>query len=49
MVRIPKEEGFLAYWKGNGVNVIRYFPTTALNFGFKDYFNRFFAKNGYFE
>ena len=49
LVRIPKEEGFLAYWKGNGVNVIRYFPTTALNFGFKDYFNRQFAEKKMFQ
>lgn len=26
-------------WRGNGVNVIRYFPTQALNFAFKDFFN----------
>jgi solute carrier family 25 (mitochondrial adenine nucleotide translocator), member 4/5/6/31 len=27
-------------WRGNGVNVIRYFPTQALNFSFKDYYSR---------
>jgi len=26
-VRIPKEQGFLAFWRGNLANVIRYFPT----------------------
>ena len=40
MVRIPKEEGFAAYWRGNWANVVRYFPTTALNFGFKDLYRR---------
>jgi len=34
--RIWKEEGVLAYWRGNGANVIRYFPTQALNFSIKD-------------
>lgn len=35
-VRIPKEQGVAAYWRGNLANVIRYFPTQALNFAFKD-------------
>jgi len=35
-VRIPKEQGFAAFWRGNLANVIRYFPTQALNFAFKD-------------
>lgn len=41
-VRIPKEQGFLAYWRGNLANVIRYFPTQALNFAFKDKFKQIF-------
>jgi solute carrier family 25 (mitochondrial adenine nucleotide translocator), member 4/5/6/31 len=49
---IIKDEGFKALWKGNGTNVIRYFPTQALNFSLKDYFKRLFNKNkdkdGYF-
>ncbi|MBZ3881178.1 ADP/ATP translocase 2 [Sciurus carolinensis] len=36
VVRIPKEQGVLSFWRGNLANVIRYFPTQALNFGFKD-------------
>ena len=28
-------QGFLSFWRGNVVNVIRYFPTQALNFAFK--------------
>lgn len=35
-VRIPKEQGFSSFWRGNMANVIRYFPTQALNFAFKD-------------
>jgi len=41
-VRIPKEQGFLAYWRGNLANVIRYFPTQALNFAFKDKYKQIF-------
>jgi len=36
LVRIPKEQGFLSYWRGNLTNVSRYFFTQALNFAFKD-------------
>lgn len=35
-VRIPKEQGVLSYWRGNLANVIRYLPTQALSFTFKD-------------
>jgi len=41
-VRIPKEQGFLAFWRGNMANVIRYFPTQALNFAFKDKYKQVF-------
>lgn len=41
-VRIPKEQGVLAYWRGNTANVIRYFPTQALNFAFKDKYKQVF-------
>lgn len=43
--RVTKEEGVKALWKGNGTNVLRYFPTQALNFSFKDYFKRLFGKD----
>ncbi|KAI6203129.1 ADP/ATP translocase [Aphelenchoides besseyi] len=36
LTRVPKEQGFTALWRGNLANVIRYFPTQALNFAFKD-------------
>ncbi|CAI9726310.1 ATP carrier 3, mitochondrial-like [Octopus vulgaris] len=31
-----KSEGVLPFWRGNLANCIRYFPTQALNFAFKD-------------
>jgi len=42
-VRVPKEEGFSAFWRGNLANVIRYFPTQALNFAFKDQYKKIFC------
>jgi solute carrier family 25 (adenine nucleotide translocator) protein 4/5/6/31 len=41
-VRIPKEQGALSFWRGNLANVIRYFPTQALNFAFKDKYKQLF-------
>jgi solute carrier family 25 (adenine nucleotide translocator) protein 4/5/6/31 len=43
LVRVPKEEGFSAFWRGNLANVIRYFPTQALNFAFKDTYKKVFC------
>jgi solute carrier family 25 (adenine nucleotide translocator) protein 4/5/6/31 len=40
--RVITEEGFVALWRGNTANVLRYFPTQALNFAFKDQFKRMF-------
>merc|ERR1711992_206244 len=40
--RIHKEQGFLSFWRGNVVNVVRYFPTQALNFAFKDKYKQLF-------
>ncbi|KNC95909.1 ADP,ATP carrier protein 1, mitochondrial, variant [Spizellomyces punctatus DAOM BR117] len=51
--RVIKEEGTGSLWRGNLANVIRYFPTQALNFAFKDYFKRMFGfkkdKDGYWK
>ncbi|KAG6519603.1 hypothetical protein ZIOFF_023099 [Zingiber officinale] len=51
--RTIREEGALSLWRGNTANVIRYFPTQALNFAFKDYFKRMFNfkkdKDGYWK
>jgi len=40
--RVISEEGFVSLWRGNTANVLRYFPTQALNFAFKDQFKRMF-------
>merc|ERR1712184_126809 len=34
--RVLATEGFYPFWRGNLANVLRYFPTQALNFAFKD-------------
>lgn len=44
LVRVPKEQGFTALWRGNLANVIRYFPTQALNFAFKDTYKKMFME-----
>jgi solute carrier family 25 (mitochondrial adenine nucleotide translocator), member 4/5/6/31 len=43
-VRVPKEQGVISLWRGNWANVIRYFPTQALNFAFKDTYKRIFME-----
>lgn len=43
-VRIPKEQGLSAFWRGNFANVVRYFPTQALNFAFKDRYKKIFQE-----
>jgi len=42
--RVAKEQGILSLWRGNLANVIRYFPTQAFNFAFKDTFKRLFPR-----
>jgi len=39
-VRVPKEEGVLAFWRGNWANVLRTFPMQSLNFAFKDLYKK---------
>jgi len=34
--RVSREQGIKAFWRGNLTNIIRYFPTQAFNFAFKD-------------
>jgi len=41
--RTMKNEGALSFWRGNLANCIRYFPTQALNFAFKDKIKAVFA------
>lgn len=40
--RVIKEQGFASLWRGNLANVVRYFPTQALNFAFKDFYKKIF-------
>jgi len=41
--RVFAEEGLGPFWRGNLANVIRYFPTQALNFAFKERIKALFA------
>lgn len=43
-VRTYREEGLLSFWRGNTANVVRYFPTQALNLSFKDFFKSAFVR-----
>lgn len=51
--RVVADEGVGSLWRGNLANVLRYFPTQALNFAFKDKFKQMFGfnkeKDGYFK
>merc|ERR1712176_514207 len=40
--RVASEQGIPAFWRGNAANVIRYFPTQALNFACKDFYKKIF-------
>ena len=40
--RVTAEQGFASFWRGNLANIIRYFPTQAFNFAFKDTFKVMF-------
>jgi len=42
--RVAKEQGIAAFWRGNLTNIIRYFPTQAFNFAFKDSIKNIFPK-----
>lgn len=41
--KTASDEGVLSLWRGNSANIIRYFPTQALNFAFKDNFKKLFG------
>jgi solute carrier family 25 (adenine nucleotide translocator) protein 4/5/6/31 len=41
-IRVNREQGFWSFWRGNLANVIRYFPTQALNFACKDLYKNMF-------
>lgn len=40
--RTTAQEGVASLWRGNTANVIRYFPTQALNFAFRDTYKSMF-------
>jgi len=42
--RVQSEQGFLSFWRGNFTNIIRYFPTQAFNFAFKDSIKSLFPR-----
>jgi solute carrier family 25 (adenine nucleotide translocator) protein 4/5/6/31 len=42
--RVASEQGVKAFWRGNLTNIIRYFPTQAFNFAFKDSIKNLFPK-----
>merc|ERR1711865_802134 len=42
--RVASEQGVKAFWRGNMTNIIRYFPTQAFNFAFKDSIKAMFPK-----
>jgi solute carrier family 25 (adenine nucleotide translocator) protein 4/5/6/31 len=41
--RTTQSEGVAALWRGNTANVLRYFPTQALNFAFRDTYKSMFG------
>jgi len=43
--RVVREEGVRYLWRGNVANCIRYFPTQALNFAFKEKIKQLFKIN----
>jgi solute carrier family 25 (adenine nucleotide translocator) protein 4/5/6/31 len=51
--RTTAQEGVVSLWRGNTANVIRYFPTQALNFAFRDTYKGMFAfkkeRDGYWK
>merc|ERR1712060_721543 len=42
--RVAAEQGIGSFWRGNLANVVRYFPTQAVNFAFKDTIKALFPK-----
>merc|ERR1711988_290503 len=42
--RVAAEQGVGAFWRGNFTNILRYFPTQAFNFAFKDTIKAIFPK-----
>ncbi|KAH8969868.1 hypothetical protein BDL97_02G056800 [Sphagnum fallax] len=49
IVRIAKNEGILSLWRGNITSVLRYYPSLALNFAFKDLYRTVLTSGQPFE
>jgi len=43
--RVGKEQGIASFWRGNVANVVRYFPTQALNFACKEKYQKIFVRH----
>ena len=41
-----REEGVLAFWKGNGTNIIRIFPYSAAQLSANDFYKRHLSTDG---
>lgn len=44
ITKLVRNEGVFALWRGNFINVLRYFPNQALNFALKDTLKNIFPK-----
>lgn len=44
LTRIPREQGFTSFWRGNSINIMRAFPLQAFNFAFKDHLRPLFLQ-----
>eukprot|EP01089_Gocevia_fonbrunei_P012865 TRINITY_DN3150_c0_g1_i1.p1 TRINITY_DN3150_c0_g1~~TRINITY_DN3150_c0_g1_i1.p1 ORF type:complete len:323 (-),score=33.06 TRINITY_DN3150_c0_g1_i1:4-972(-) len=42
--RVTKAQGVRSLWRGNMVNLVKFFPAQAMNFMFRDIFKEFFLK-----
>jgi solute carrier family 25 (adenine nucleotide translocator) protein 4/5/6/31 len=40
LIRIPKEQGWLSFWRGNLPAILRAIPTLGLNFTLRDYYRQ---------
>jgi solute carrier family 25 (adenine nucleotide translocator) protein 4/5/6/31 len=42
--RLIKDQGLISLWRGNTANCLRYFPTQAMNFAFKEKYQNLFLR-----
>eukprot|EP00920_Eleutheroschizon_duboscqi_P030712 GHVT01074195.1.p1 GENE.GHVT01074195.1~~GHVT01074195.1.p1 ORF type:complete len:367 (-),score=69.58 GHVT01074195.1:723-1823(-) len=43
--RVYAEQGLVSFWRGNWANIVRYFPTQALNFACKEKYQKIFVRH----